>query len=169
MSVLTTIPWRLGPANPLLLRVVTAGGRRWRHSLIRWIYLGLLIGVLLIALLAASLQAGSLSELAKASTQVFAAISYVQLAMICLLAPVFTAGAITQERDSRTYSILLSTPLSNGQIVLGSLLSRLYYVLALLLSGVPVFSITLFYGGVTAQGILLSFSIAACKIGRAHV
>ncbi|MEI8196352.1 MAG: ABC transporter permease subunit [Phycisphaerae bacterium] len=162
MSVLTTIPWRLGPANPLLLRVVTAGGRRWRHAIIRWVYLGLLIGVLLIALLVASLQAGSLSELAKASTQVFAAISYVQLAMICLLAPVFTAGAITQERDSRTYSILLSTPLTNGQVVLGSLLSRLYYVVALLLSGVPVFAITLFYGGVTAQGILLSFSIALC-------
>ena len=160
MSVLTSIPWRLGPANPLLLRVVSAGGRRWRHAIIRWVYLGLLIGVLLVALLVASLQAGSLSELAKASTQVFAAISYVQLAMICLLAPVFTAGAITQERDSRTYSILLSTPLTNGQVVLGSLLSRLYYVVALLLSGVPVFAITLFYGGVTAQGIMLSFAIA---------
>lgn len=160
MSVVTLIPWRLGPANPLLLRVVTAGGRRWRHALVRWIYLGLLICVLLLALLTASVGAASLSELAKAATRVFSYISFVQLSMICLLAPVFTAGAITQERDSRTYSILLSTPLSNGQIVLGTLLSRLYYIVVLLLSGVPVFAITLFYGGVTAQGIFLSFAIA---------
>jgi hypothetical protein len=43
---------------------------------------------------------------------------------------------------SQTYDILLSTPLTNGQIVLGSLLSRLFFVVALLVSGIPIFSIT---------------------------
>ena len=52
------------------------------------------------------------------------------------------------------------TPLTNAQIVLGSLFSRLYYVVALLLSGAPVFAITLLYGGVTASSIVLSFAIA---------
>ncbi|HVS72016.1 MAG TPA: ABC transporter permease subunit [Phycisphaerae bacterium] len=151
---------KLGPFNPILLRVVTAGGRRLRHAFTRWGYLGLLILVLLIALVSGNATASSLSELAKASSQVFSAISYVQLGMICLLAPVFCAAAITQERDSRTYNILLATPLTNAQIVLGSLFSRLYYVVALLLSGVPVFAITLLYGGVTASNIALSFAIA---------
>lgn len=152
--------WKLLPANPILLRVVTAGGRRLRHALTRWIYLALLIAVLLVALVVGGVGRQSLSELAKASSQVLAAISYVQLAMICLLAPVFTAGAITQERDSRTYNILLSTPLTNAQIVLGSLMSRLYYVIVLLLAGVPVFAITLYYGGVTVWSIFMSFAIA---------
>ena len=152
---------RLVPLNPIFVRVVTAGGRRVMHLITRCAYLLLLIGFLLVALLMAGGGGhSSLSELAKASTRVFATISYVQLAMICLLAPIFTAGAITQERDSRTYAILLATPLSNTQIVLGSLLSRLYYVAALLLSGVPVFAITLFYGGVTLRNIALSFAIA---------
>jgi ABC-type transport system involved in multi-copper enzyme maturation permease subunit len=151
---------KLGPFNPILLRVVTAGGRRLRHAFTRWGYLGLLILVLLVALISANARATSLSGLAKASSQVFSAISYVQLGMICLLAPVFCAAAITQERDSRTYNILLATPLTNAQIVLGSLFSRLYYVIALLLSGVPVFAITLLYGGVTASSIALSFAIA---------
>lgn len=152
---------KLGPANPILLRVVTAGGRRWRHAFTRWIYLGLLIGVLLVALLGSSpTNQQSLSELAKISTQVFKYISFAQLAMICLLAPVFTAGAITQERDSQTYNILLATPLTNSQILIGSLFSRLYYVVALLLSGLPVFAITLFYGGVTGVNIALSAAIA---------
>jgi len=150
---------KLLPANPILLRVVTAGGRRLRHAFIRWGYLALLIGVLLVTILASG-DKTSLSDLAKASTQVFKWISFVQLGMICLLAPVFTASAITQERDSQTYNILLATPLSNAQIVFGSLMSRLYFVIALLLSGVPVFAITLFYGGVTGTNIALSFAIA---------
>ena len=50
------------------------------------------------------------------------------------MSPIFTAGAITQEKDSQTYDILLSTPLTNGQIVLGSLLSRLFFVISLLLT-----------------------------------
>ncbi len=152
---------KLAPMNPILLRVVTAGGRRLRHAFTRWGYLALLIMVLLVAQVTASAEStSSLSDLAKAASKVFSAISYVQLGMICLLAPVFCAAAITQERDSRTYNILLATPLTNAQIVLGSLFSRLYYVIALLLSGAPVFAITLLYGGVTASSIALSFSIA---------
>ncbi|HVT82914.1 MAG TPA: ABC transporter permease subunit [Phycisphaerae bacterium] len=153
---------KLAPLNPILLRVVTAGGRRLRHAFTRWGYLALLVLVLLVTQLASSTAPGesSLSDYAKSSSSVFAYISYVQLGMICLLAPVFCAAAITQERDSRTYNILLATPLTNAQIVLGSLFSRLYYVVALLLSGVPVFAITLLYGGVTASSIALSFAIA---------
>ena len=82
----------------------------------------------------------SLGDLAKTSASVFQSLSVGQLALVALLAPVFTAGAITQEKDSQTYDILLATPLTNGQIVLGSLLSRLFFVLALLVSGIPIFA-----------------------------
>ncbi len=81
----------------------------------------------------------------------FQKLSYVQLGLVALLAPIFTAGAITQEKDSQTYDILLATPLSNGQIVLGSLLSRLFFVIALLVSGIPIFSITQIFGGVAIK------------------
>jgi ABC-type transport system involved in multi-copper enzyme maturation permease subunit len=87
--------------------------------------------------------------------------SYLQLGLVALLAPIFTAGAITQEKDSQTYDILLSTPLTNGQIVLGSLLSRLFFVIALLISGIPIFSITQIFGGVSINSIVRSFGIAA--------
>src|SRR5437667_258364 len=81
--------------------------------------------------------------------------------MVDYHAPVFTAGAITQEKDSQTYDILLATPLTNGQIVLGSLLSRLFFVIALLVSGIPIFSITQIFGGVSIASIVKSFGIAA--------
>lgn len=156
--------WRLIPANPILRRVVETGGKRRRDLFIRCGYLGFLIGVVIFSLLSSSSSSFgsmSLSELAKVSSQLFRTASYWQLGLVAFLAPVFTAGAITQEKDSQTYDILLSTPLTNGQIVLGSLLSRLFFVIALLLSGIPVFAITQIFGGVAISAITYSFAIAA--------
>ena len=55
----------------------------------------------------------------------------------------------------------MATPLTNGQIVLGSLLSRLFFIVALLISGIPIFSITQIFGGVAIGSIVRSFGIAA--------
>src|SRR5438552_5563094 len=154
--------WRLVPANPILLRVVEAGGKRRRDLFVRCGYLALLILVVIFALVGAgSVGGASLGELAKVSARMFQQMSYLQLGLVALLAPVFTAGAITQEKDSQTYDILFSTPLTNGQIVLGSLLSRLFFVVALLVSGIPIFSITQIFGGVAIRSIVMSFLIAA--------
>src|SRR5688572_373634 len=164
MLGITDYAWRLVPANPILLRVVESGGRRRRDLFIRCAYLGLLVFVVITSLVSSSTTIGqstSLNDLAKMSAQIFQHMSYLQLGLVALLAPIFTAGAITQEKDSQTYDILLSTPLTNGQIVLGSLLSRLFFVIALLISGIPIFSITQIFGGVSINSIVKSFGIAA--------
>ena len=163
MLGITDYLYRLVPANPILLRVVTVGGKRKRDLFVRCGYLALLILlVVLIVLFQGSSVAGAeLDRLSRASVDVFELLSYFQLAVVALMAPIFTAGAITQEKDSQTYDILLSTPLTNGQIVLGTLLSRVFFVFALLLSGIPVFSITQIFGGVTLGDIVTSFLLAA--------
>jgi ABC-type Na+ efflux pump permease subunit len=161
MLGITDYLYRLIPANPILLRVVETGGKRRRDLFIRCIYLGLLILVVLLSLYSKDTTGASLAELAKTSANVFQNLSYLQLGLVALLAPIFTAGAITQEKDSQTYDILLSTPLTNGQIVLGSLLSRLFFIIILLISGIPIFSITQIFGGVAISNILVSFFIAA--------
>jgi ABC-type transport system involved in multi-copper enzyme maturation permease subunit len=161
MLGITNYLYRLIPANPILLRVVENGGKRRRDLFIRCGYLGLLIAVVIFGVLSKNTTDASLAELAKTSTNVFQSLSYFQLALVALLAPVFTAGAITQEKDSQTYDILLATPLSNGQIVLGSLLSRLFFIVILLISGIPIFSITQIFGGVATSSIFVSFLIAA--------
>src|SRR5688572_27982822 len=154
--------WRLLPANPILLRGVEAGGKRKRDLFIRCGYLALLICIVIFALVTErAAVTASLSDLRAASQSIFEKMSFLQLALVSLLAPIFTAGAITQEKGSQTYDILLATPLTNGQIVLGSLLSRLFFVIALLVSGIPIFSITQIFGGVAIKSIVLSFGIAA--------
>ena len=155
--------WRLLPGNPILLRVVQAAGKKRRDAIIRCAYLGLLVVTVTWILSTSGTSYGSsdLAALTKDSALIFQYMSYLQLALVALLSPVFTAGAITQERDSQTYDILLATPLTNGQIVLGSLLSRVFFVVALLVSGIPIFSITQIFGGVAIKSILYSFLIAA--------
>src|SRR5688500_1600288 len=163
MLGITDYAWRLVPANPILLRVVEAGGRRRRDLFIRCAYLGLLVFVVITSLVSGQSTIGSgasLNDLAKMSDQIFRNMSYLQLGLVALLAPIFTAGAITQEKDSQTYDILLATPLTNGQIVLGTLLSRLFFVFALLISGIPIFSITQIFGGVAFGDVLMSCAIA---------
>src|SRR5205085_12582229 len=154
--------WRLLPANPILLRVVESGGKRKRDLFIRCGYLGLLITLVIFSLVTSSnsISGTSLANLAAESGKIFQRMSILQLALVALLAPIFTAGAITQEKDSQTYDILLTTPLTNGQIVLGSLLSRLFFVVTLLISGIPIFAITQIFGGVAISSITLSFLIA---------
>lgn len=155
--------WRLVPGNPILQRVVATASKRKRDLVTRCGYLGLLIAFVVYALVTqlGDQAGGSLTALAKVSGNLFQQLSYIQLGLVALLAPVFTAGAITQERDSQTYDVLLATPLTNGQIVLGTLLSRVFFVVALLVSGVPVFSITQIFGGVGIGAIVMSFLIAA--------
>jgi ABC-type transport system involved in multi-copper enzyme maturation permease subunit len=154
--------WQLLPANPIVLRVVHIGSKRTQHLWARTAYLLVLLGVMMALYLSSnSSTGGSLAEATKSATWVFECTALLQLAMICLLAPVFTAGAISQEKDAETFNVLLTTPLTNAQIVLGSLMSRLFFVLALLLSGLPIFCITMLYGGVTTRQVFLSLGIAA--------
>lgn len=155
---------RLGPTNPIAVRLVQGGSRRTRHLYIRSAYLGVLIVVLLYYLLVRSSgMAGlSYSEMSRAAASAFTVIAYMQIALICLLAPVFMAGAIAQEADPKTWDILLTTPLSATQIVLGNLFGRLFFILALLLSSLPLFALTQYFGGVPGSSIFLSYLIAAC-------
>lgn len=163
MTALARYVWRLGPGNPQAVRILQGGSRRTRHAWVRSGYLAVILVLVLIGLLGAGGDAAamSLADLAKAGGRVFALIAYGQVLLVCLLSPVFMAGAIASEQSGKTYNILLTTPLSNLQIVLGALLGRLFFVLALLLSGLPLFAVLLIFGGVQVEGVFVSFAVAA--------
>lgn len=153
--------WHLLPANPILVRVVYGASRRQRHLWLRFGYLALLAAVVLWLQIPSANESASLTDLAKSASLTFSYAASTQLLLMCFLAPVFTASAITQERDAQTFNILISTPLTSGQIVLGTLMSRMYFVIVLLLAGLPIFCMTMIYGGVTGRQIVQSFALSA--------
>ncbi|MEM9166711.1 MAG: ABC transporter permease subunit [Planctomycetota bacterium] len=157
---------RLGPLNPIAVRLVQGGSRRSRHMYIRSLTLGGMILTLLWLLLVntdsgASGGAPEYRDLAAAGAGSFAMIAYLQIGLICIIAPVFMAGAIAQEASPRTWEVLLTTPMTPGQIVLGNLSGRLFFVLSLLLSSLPLFALTQYFGGVPGRSIFVAYLVAA--------
>eukprot|EP00913_Durusdinium_trenchii_P005873 g5485.t1 len=153
----------LGPTNPIAVRLVQNASRRSKHLYVRAGYLAVLI-VVLLWLLVFQTSPGDMSfrDLAAAGATSFTFIAYLQIGLICILAPVFMAGAIAQESDASTWDILLTTPLGQLQIVLGNLLGRLFFVLALLAASLPLFALTQYFGGVPGRSIFTSYLIAGC-------
>jgi len=147
----------------MVIRIVEGSSRRGRDGTVRWGYLAVVTVLVLLGVLSGGGLGGemSLGELAKAGSTVFNLVAYGQVILICLLAPLFMARAISSEQTGSTYNILLTTPMSNLQIVLGSLLGRLLLIWALLLSGLPLFSIMMIFGGVPISSIFVAFAIAA--------
>ncbi|MEM9663048.1 MAG: ABC transporter permease subunit [Planctomycetota bacterium] len=152
---------KLGPTNPIAVRLVQGGSQRRRHLYIRALYLGSMILVLLwLLLINTDAGVADYRALAAAGAGSFAMIAYLQIGLICVLAPVFMAGAIAQEASPRTWDILLTTPMTPGQIVLGSLFGRLFFILALLACSLPLFALTQYYGGVPGRSIFAAYLIA---------
>jgi ABC-type transport system involved in multi-copper enzyme maturation permease subunit len=154
---------RLLPTNPIVVRLVAGGSKRTRHLYIRSGYLAVMMLVLFFNLLQVGGGGTTMKALAQRGAGAFTVISFGQVGLLCLITPIFMAGAIAQESSPRTWDILLTTPLTNLQIVLGTLFGRLFFVVALLLSTLPLFATTQFFGGVPSPSIFLSYAIAACS------
>lgn len=166
--------FRLGPTNPIAVRLVQNGSRRPRHLYIRATYLAVLIVVLLWLLLVGSGSASSLGyrELAEAGARAFTWIAYLQVLLICVLAPVFMGGAIAQEASPRTWEVLLTTPMTASEIVLGNLFGRLFFVLALLFCSLPLFALSQYFGGVPSSAVFASYLVsggAALLVGAVAI
>ena len=84
----------------------------------------------------------------------FAAVTAVELGLICLLAPALTADLISGERERQTLDLLLVTPLSRRQIVVGKLVAALGSLLLLIVLALPIQAIAVLIGGIGLEELL---------------
>lgn len=89
----------------------------------------------------------------------FAAITAVELGLICLLAPALTADLISGERERQTLDLLLVTPLSRRQIVVGKLVAALGSLLLLIVLALPIQAVAVLIGGVGLEELLVGLLI----------
>jgi hypothetical protein len=78
----------------------------------------------------------------------FMTAAYTQLTLLLLLAPIFSSAALTIEKEQHTFSALLTSLLTPGQIWRGKFVASLLFVLLLLIAGLPVVSAAFAFGGV---------------------
>lgn len=91
----------------------------------------------------------------------FLGVSTLQVSMVCLLAPAFTAGAISGEHEQRSLDMLLVTKLKPGAILLGKLGSALGYIGLLIISSAPVLSVCFMFGGVAPDELVCTYALLA--------
>lgn len=113
----------------------------------------------------------TLGETAAFGLLLFQIIAFVQLLLTLFFATLSAAGAVAQEKDRRTFVLLLLTDMRDYEIVLGKLLGALLPVLVQILVTVPVLSLLLLVGGVAPQQVvqavvvLLAAGVAAGSLG----
>lgn len=102
---------------------------------------------------------------------IFSVLSIFQLILVCFIAPAFTAGQISLEREKQTLDLLVSTPMRPGAIVVGKLAAALAFVVLMIVAAVPITAIVLMYGGaaiddiVRQQLVLLATALMLGAIG----
>jgi ABC-type transport system involved in multi-copper enzyme maturation permease subunit len=94
----------------------------------------------------------------------FGALLAVETLLIMVLAPAFTTGAISMEREKQTLDLLVTTPLSTLGMVVGKLISALSYVFLLIIASIPLASLVFVFGAVgpedLVRGYLVLFAVA---------
>lgn len=80
-----------------------------------------------------------------------------QFSIASLMAPSFAAGAITGEKERKTYEMLLASPLKPWRIILGKLIAALTHLVVLIVGSLPIIMLCLPLGGVSLYELLAAY------------
>ncbi len=98
----------------------------------------------------------------------FIGVLFIELMLIIFIVPALTAGAITSERERKTYDLLQTTLITKATFVVGKMQSALGYIVLLLLSAIPLQSIAFLFGGVSESELILALlvlTVSAVTLG----
>ena len=105
-----------------------------------------------------------LSRMPEVGKHVVTTVVWFQFIAIQLIAVVMMSTAISEEIQRRTLGVLMTTPISSFQIVLGKLLSKLLQLILLLAISLPLLAIVRVFGGVpwgyVASGLFVTLTAA---------
>jgi ABC-type transport system involved in multi-copper enzyme maturation permease subunit len=157
--------------GPLLGYDLVRTARRKQQVVLRCLYAGLLLGAFFLVyatwafnrnlsirnvLTGAALEPNALADFAELFFLTFLGVQYL---VACLLTPLWTAGAIPEEKESRALEFLLATDLRNREIVLSLAVSRLLNLGMVFLTGLPFLSLLQLLGGVDRPLLLFGFAV----------
>jgi hypothetical protein len=145
--------------NPVMVKELRG---RMRGSRAFWVlsaYLVLMSGFVLLlytVYVAATNSASSGVSNQLVGKFVFGAVVSIELMLVCFIAPAFTAGTISGERERQTYDLLRTTLLPARALVLGKLGSALSFILLLLVAALPLQSLAFLLGGVAIEEVVIA-------------
>jgi ABC-type transport system involved in multi-copper enzyme maturation permease subunit len=171
------IPWLYGLTwltGPLFDKELRVSSRRRRFYVLRSAYVALLMIVVCfiwystVRMNKTASPVVWASRMSEAAKQIVTTVIWFQFVTGQLLAAVLLSGAISSEIRQRSLDVLLVTPLSSLQIVVGKFLSKLLQLVLLLAIGLPPLAIVRVFGGVPWDYVISGLCItltAALFIG----
>jgi ABC-type Na+ efflux pump permease subunit len=147
--------------GPIFNREFLTVPRRDRHYMTRVAYLGTLwvIGVTAWLATVGWTRSATLGETARFGPLLFKVLTLVQLLLFLFFSALGAASAVAQEKDRRTFVLLLMTDLRNREIVLGKLFGSMLAILILLAATVPVLMLNLLLGGVALSQVVQAMTL----------
>lgn len=157
--------WLTGPLFDKELRV---SSRKRRNYLLRFGYIIFLTAFVAMAWLSVVSIEGSLayqkSRMEVAGKTIVTTIITFQFMATQLIAVIMLSTAISDEIYHHTLGVLMTTPISSFQIVMGKLLSKLLQLILLLAITLPLLAIVRVFGGVPWDYILSSICITVTAV-----
>ncbi len=141
--------------NPVMQRELLTNLRANRSFVLMLVYQLALASVLLVAY--PSGQRVDLSTDSSAARQLVDFFFLGQYILASLMAPTFAAGAISGEKERKTYEMLLASPLRPWAIVIGKMIASLTHLAVLIFASLPIIMLALPLGGVHPTEILAAY------------
>jgi ABC-type transport system involved in multi-copper enzyme maturation permease subunit len=141
--------------NPVLQRELLTNLRANLGFVLMLLYQLALAAVLLV-----SYPSGQRVDLSTDSSMALELVDFFflgQYILASLMAPTFAAGAISGEKERKTYEMLLASPLSPWAIVIGKMVASLTHLVVLIIASLPIIMLALPLGGVSIWEVLAAY------------
>jgi ABC-type transport system involved in multi-copper enzyme maturation permease subunit len=153
-------PGRLAGVSAIWVRELRGRMRGKRAFIFLTFYLGLLTTLLWLALRTTETLDGlSALESTMIGRAIFGGVLLIETLVVVGLAPAYTAGAISSEREKQTYDLLAVTPISSLAIVLGKLFSGLSYLALIVFASLPIASLAFVFGGIGPEDFVRGYVV----------
>ncbi|MHC4074293.1 MAG: ABC transporter permease subunit [Planctomycetota bacterium] len=161
-----SLSWLTGPIFDKELRV---SSRRRRNYILRFAYLALLMVFLVVVWLEETQNISvsgiySASRMARAGKTIIMTIVWFQFCVTQFLAVIMLSTSINDEIYNRTLGVLMTTPITSFQIVMGKLSSKLLQLILLLAISLPLLAIVRVFGGVPWVYVISSLCITLTTV-----
>ena len=159
-------PFRL--TGPIFDKELRVSSRRRRNYVLRFAYITLLTAFLALVWIEMMGQSGSvvyrISRMAEAGKHIVICVVWFQYCATQFLAVILLSNSISDEIYHRTLGLLMTTPISSFQIVMGKLFSKLLQLVLLLAISLPLLAFIRVMGGVPWNYVISSLCITLTTV-----
>ena len=157
--------WLLGPIFDKELRV---SSRRRRNYILRFAYIALLSTILFFVWVNQVQTSGytlyEVSRMAQAGQTIISFLVWFQFCATQIIAVIMLSNSISDEIYNKTLGLLMTTPISSFQIVMGKLLSKLLQLFLLMVISIPLLSVVRIFGGIPWSYIISCLCITLVTV-----